>query len=271
MKMLDGIWFAVDGQWLKGTSFSNGWGYARYGEVSTSGVGVSRTDFFPDGVRAGLVGLTFTSRNPRSIQLTMNAHSELMKSYPWGETTPSQTAYNLPDTGSFNGRSLVFREQGTPPVANAEAHDYAAVVGSTLTPTSAHLGPDFRGPQDPAVICPASGPNAPQQPDRCDDTAYGRGTGGELGYTVKLSKDTPKTVWFAVAGSDKGLADATISGPRPSPTRPACSRRRSRSGGISPPVRRCHCPVTGNFSRAWNGASRTLPTPGRRLRTWRCE
>jgi hypothetical protein len=210
MKMLDGIWFAVDGQWLKGTSFSNGWGYARYGEVSTSGVGVSRTDFFPDGVRAGLVGLTFTSRNPRSIQLTMNAHSELMKSYPWGETTPSQTVYNLPDTGSFNGRSLVFREQGTPPVANAEAHDYAAVVGSTLAPTSAHLGPDFRGPQDPAVICPASGPNAPQQPDRCDDTAYGRGTGGELGYTVKLSKDTPKTVWFAVAGSDKGLADATI-------------------------------------------------------------
>ena len=209
MKMLDGIWFAVDGQWLKGTSFTSGWGYARYGEASAKGVGVSRTDFFPDGVRAGLVGLTFTSRNPRSIQLTMDAHSELMKAYPWGETTPSQTAYNLPDTGSYDGRSLVFREQGTPPVANAELHDYAAVVGSTLAPKSARLGPDYRGPQDPAVICPASGPNTPQQPNRCDDTAYGKGTGGELRYTVKLSKDTPTTVWFAAAGSDKGLADAS--------------------------------------------------------------
>ena len=62
-------------------------------------------------------------------------HSELMKVYPWGESTPSQTTYNLQDTGSVSGKNLVFREQGTPPVANAEAHDYAAVVGSSLTPS----------------------------------------------------------------------------------------------------------------------------------------
>ena len=42
-----------------------------------------------------------------------------MNSYPWGETTPSQTTYNLHDTGGCDGGRLVFREQGTPPVANA--------------------------------------------------------------------------------------------------------------------------------------------------------
>ena len=47
-------------------------------------------------------------------------------------------------------------------------------------------GTDYRGPQDPAVICPASGPNAPPQPPRCDDTEYGNGAGGQLSYRVKL-------------------------------------------------------------------------------------
>jgi hypothetical protein len=207
IKLLDGIWFNLNGQWLSAEQYSTGWGYARMDLGSRSGVSITRTDFAPDGLRAGLIGLTFTAGQPRAVSLTVDAHSELMKSYPWGETSPSQLTYNLPDSVSYNGNSLVFREVGTPPVANAEPHDYAALVGSSLQPVNHATGTDFRGPQDPAVICPASGPNAPPQPDRCDDTAYGQGAGGQLHYSLKLPAGS-STVWFAIAGSDHGLAEA---------------------------------------------------------------
>ena len=203
IKLLDGIWFNVNGQWLTARRYSNGWGYARMDLGATSGVTITRTDFMPDGIRAGLIGLTLTSRNARSVSLTVDAHSELLQSYPWGWTTPNAQTYNLPDTGSYDGHGLVFRETGTPPVANATAHDWAALVASTLQPVNHKLGPNFRGPQDPAVICPANGPD----PGRCDDTAIGKGTGGELHYVVRVPAGGT-TVWFAVAGSDKGLTEA---------------------------------------------------------------
>jgi hypothetical protein len=130
-----------------------------------------------------------------------------MNSYPWGETKPTnQLDYNLADTGSYANGRLVFHEQGTPSAANASAHDWAAVVGASLSPGAHQLGPDFRGPQDPATICPAS--NSPDpQPARCDDTAYGNGTGGQLSYRVQVPAGS-RTVWFAVSGSDNGLDDA---------------------------------------------------------------
>jgi hypothetical protein len=203
IKVLDGVWFNVNDHWLTATRYSNGYGYARMDFGSVGGVTVSRTDFAPDGVRAGLIGLTMTSRSARSVSLTVDAHSELMQSYPWGWTTPSASVYNLPDTGSYDGSNLVFREAGTPPVANAAPHDWAALVGSTLRPVNHELGPGFRGPQDPAVICPANGPD----PGRCDDTEIGKGTGGRLHYVVRVPAGGT-TVWFAVAGSDQGLAEA---------------------------------------------------------------
>jgi hypothetical protein len=211
VKLLDGMWFGVDGAWL-GTQvaaqrFASGWGYTRTDYAPTNGLTVHRTDVVPDGPRAALVGLTLSSSTARQVPLTMEAHSELMSSYPWGETNPSQTTVNAADTGSVDRGALVFREKtgkGHP----LGAHDWAAVVGSSLTPTGSRLGPDFRGPQDPAVICPASGPNAPEQPPRCDDTAYGEGTGGRLTYRVDVPAGQPVTVWFAVGGSDQGVAPA---------------------------------------------------------------
>lgn len=213
IKLLDGLWFGVDGRWLGGDvearRFSSGWGYARTDYADSDGVRVARTDFVPDGPRAQLVGLTLRSDTSRTVELAAAAHSELMATYPWGETVPSQLAVNAEDTGTVEDSALVFREQ-----ARAEhplgAHDWSAVVGSSLTPVDTELGPDFRGPQEPAVICPASGTPDPQ-PDRCDDTAYGAGTGGELRYEVEVPAETPVTVWFAVAGSDRGAAEARAS------------------------------------------------------------
>ncbi|MBA2697313.1 MAG: glycogen debranching protein, partial [Nocardioidaceae bacterium] len=211
IKLLDGIWFRVDGEWLgdgiAARKFASGWGYTRTEYAARNGLTVHRTDVIPDGPRAGLIGLTFRSESDQRVPLAMDAHSELMLSYPWGETTPSQLTVNKQDSGSVAGKTLVFRERAgaSSPVG---AHDWAAVVGSSLTPTSISLGPNHRGPQDPAVICPASGPESDPAPPRCDDTAYGKGTGGQLRYHLRVPADHPVTVWFAVAGSDRGPAMA---------------------------------------------------------------
>ncbi len=209
IKLLDGIWFGTNGSWLgPATKTTSGWGHVKADLPTRDGVRASRVDFAPDGVRAGLIGLTFTSPKARQLALTVDAHSELMSAYPWGETTPSQSTVNLRDTSAFADGALVFRDVGTPPGPNAVRHDWAALVASTLQPTGGRLGPDYRGPQTPPVICPASGPGTPPPPARCDDTAYGKGTGGQLTYTVSLPARHPKTVWFAVAGSDRGVAAA---------------------------------------------------------------
>lgn len=202
IKLLDGIWFGLDGNWLgkqvPAAKYTSGHGYSR---IDYSGsVNVRRTDFVPDGIRATLVGLTLSSSTAKTVKLDVDAHSELMQPYPWGWTTPSAADANLPDTGDFNNGALRFREQGTPSYPNATAHDYAAFVGSSLRPTSHQLGADHRGPQSPAVTCPADGTT----PARCDDSLVGKGTGGRLTYEVRLAAGQQKTIWFAVAGSDQG-------------------------------------------------------------------
>jgi len=204
IKLLDGVWFGVDGTWPTARSYTTGWGYTRMDLGTTAGVGITRTDVAPDGLRAGLVGLTLTSPAARTVTLTMDAHSELMSAYPWGETAPSQLTQNQQDTGAVQGGDLVFRDRGTPA---AGAHDWVAVVGSTLSPQTTALGPGFRGPVQRPVICGPSGPDAPPAPARCDDTAYGKGTGGRLTYRVQVPAGQ-RTVWFSVAGSDHGLAEA---------------------------------------------------------------
>src|SRR3954471_22917351 len=63
LKLVDGVWFGIDGQWLPpATKFTSGWGYTRMDFPDTAGLKVSRTDFAPDGRRAGLFGLRL--RNP---------------------------------------------------------------------------------------------------------------------------------------------------------------------------------------------------------------
>jgi hypothetical protein len=208
IKLLDGIWFGINGQWIgPATTFTSGFGSVRMALPTTGGVQLTRTDFAPDGLRAVEFGLTLTAPSAATtVNLNVDAHSELMSAYPWGFTTPDQTTFNLPDQASFNGQQLVFTDNGTPPAANATPHSWAAMVGATgLAPASHATGADFRGPQDPPVICPVG-----SQPDmfRCDDTAYGKGAGGELTYSVSVPAHSSRTVWFTVAGSDQGLGDA---------------------------------------------------------------
>ncbi len=209
IKLVDGIWFGVQNRWIgAATKFTSGYGHVKLQLPGSGGLSIERTDFVPGERRGVLVGLTLKANGPRTVHLKVDAHSELMGIYPWGETNPSQKEFNLPDSAAYSGGALVFTETGTPPVPNALPHDWAAAVGSTYTPESGRTGPNFRGPQDPAVICPYSGPGTPDQPARCDDTQYGKGRGGELTYKVKLPKSGTATVWFGVAGSETGAAGA---------------------------------------------------------------
>src|SRR3954451_23399380 len=87
LKLLDGVWFGIGDEWIgPGTKTTSGWGYVRTDLPATDGVAASRTDFVPDGVSGALVGLTLQSLSSRTVVLPADAHSELMSSYPWGET-----------------------------------------------------------------------------------------------------------------------------------------------------------------------------------------
>ena len=200
IKLLDGIWFALNGEWLSATEFTSGYGYARMEFDDRDGLSVSRTDFTPDGTQGTLFGLSLTATEDRTVELVVDARSELMNSYPWGATTPSQLDYDLADEGAFDESSgrLTFRDRGEPSVENTEKHDWAAVVGATADPTKGETGEGFWGPQSPPEIAPAEG----DAPDRYDDTAFGNGTGGELHFELDLAAGESRTIWIGVAGAD---------------------------------------------------------------------
>ncbi|MBP2326842.1 hypothetical protein JOF56_007227 [Kibdelosporangium banguiense] len=196
-KLLDGVWFAADGAWLgkqiPATRYSRGWGYQRF-SYQGAGLSAERVEFAPNGNRATVIGLTLRADRKRDVRLALDAHSELMPAYPWGWTTPN-AGVNGPDTGTVANGTLVFRDK-----------DATAIVGSSTPPVRHELGPNHRGPQDPAVICPADG----TAPTRCDDSAFGKGTGGRLEYDLSLPAGRATTIWFAVAGADKGDARASF-------------------------------------------------------------
>jgi hypothetical protein len=210
LKLVDGVWFGLDNQWVgPATKFTSGWGYSRFDLPDTAGLQLQRTDFVPDGRRGALFGLKITNPGKaRTAKLTVDAHSELMGQYPWGfdGVTPNASD-NLPDTGAFDGQSLRFTDDGALP--GAPVHHYAALVGTSMKPDSGTIGDQFWGPQ-PGHRCTGTEPGAPAdpKPSVCDDGPFGRGTGGQLTYSVSLPSGGSRTVWLAVAGSDEGLSSA---------------------------------------------------------------
>jgi hypothetical protein len=208
MKLLDGVWFGVNGSWIgQATRFTSGWGYTRYDLPDTAGLQLQRTDFAPDAYRAVLFGLKLTNPGPaRTVTVNVDAHSELMGAYPWGSTTPNEST-NVADEGAFRDGSLVFTDDGTVG-GGVPVHHYAALVASDRTPssgTAAATGGSFRGPE-PGTTCAAT--DGTSEPSACDDGPFGKGTGGQLDYTVSLPAHGSTTVWIAAAGSDQGLSDA---------------------------------------------------------------
>ena len=209
LKLVDGVWFGIGDEWIgPATRFTSGWGYTKFDLPTTAGLQLERTDFVPDGRRAAVFGLTLT--NPaaaaRTVTVKVDAHSELMTEYPWSfDGVVPNARDNVPDTAEFDADAgtLVFRDQGSLP--NAPQHDYAALVASDRDPDAGETGSsanEYRGPQGTNVC------SAQEMPSQCDDGPFGRGKGGQLRYEVTVPGGGSRTLWVAVAGSDKGLAPA---------------------------------------------------------------
>ena len=210
VKLIDGVWFGLDDQWVgPAKKFTSGWGFTRYDLPTTAGLGVSRTDVAPDGRRGVLFGLTIDNPGAaRTTKLTVDTHSELMGQFPWGfEGITPNASDNLPDQGTYDGRRLVFTDDGALP--GAPTHHYAAAVGTSLRPATGDTGPSYWGPR-PGHRCTGKETGAPSdpKPSVCDDGPFGNGTGGRLKYEVSLPAHASRTVWLGVAGSDRGGAKA---------------------------------------------------------------
>ncbi|WP_231184156.1 hypothetical protein [Haladaptatus sp. DYF46] len=206
LKLLDGIWFAVDGEPLEPAErFTSGYGHVTMDIPDRGGLAIERTDFVPDDRRAALFGLHFTAgEEAESFTLSVDAHSELMHAYPWSSTTPSRTEFDLEDSVAFADGVLRFRDAGTPPVENATHHDWSAAVGASLEPVGHETGEGFRGPQSPPEVYSADGTEEGDEIPRYDDTEAGRGKGGQLRYEIEIPANSSRTVWVAVAGSESG-------------------------------------------------------------------
>ena len=206
LKLADGIWFGIDDAWVgPATRFTSGRGYARYAFAPTAGLRLARTDFVPDGRRAALFGLSLAnpSQTAKTVTVKVDVHSELMGAYPWtGSQGHPTAADNMTDIAAYLDGRLQFTDKGALP--GAQAHDYAALVGSTRAPEAGETGAGFRGPQ-PGNVCQAGSEVAPSA---CDDGPHGKGVGGQLRYRVTIGARGVETVWIAVAGSDRGLEDA---------------------------------------------------------------
>ncbi len=182
IKLLDGYWFSVDGEWLpEAEEFTSGAGYIQMQLPEANGLEVTRTEFAPDGSPAVLVGLTVnnTGDEDRSLDLAMAARSDIMASYPWGETEPSVEDVNEKDEGSYEDGTLVFREPG---------EEWTALVRGQEEAQNGETGDDIWGPV----------PEAEQE----DHSEFGDGTGGRLEWSVDLAGGEEQTIWFAVAGSN---------------------------------------------------------------------
>ena len=182
----------------------------------TAGLRVSRRDFVPDGRRAALIELSLRSTGgDRSVDVWVDAHSELMSIYPWGETTPSQLDFNGQDSASFDSGELSFRRPASPGPPSSHrarrrppARPVPASAGRTRTRSSAGR-PD---------------PGSPPPPPRCQDSAYGKGAGGRLRYELNVPAGRERRLLIAVAGSDRGAAEA----------RRELARRARRGGRLVP-------------------------------------
>jgi hypothetical protein len=201
IKLVDGVWFGIDGKWLApAKKFTSGWGYTKMRFPSASGLKVTRTDFAPNGRRAALFGLKLRNTGPaKRVEVKVDAHSELISHYPWGWTMPDSTTFNLPDTGAYQNGTLEFRDRGTPSTANAQPHDWAALVSSNSRASGGESGPGHWGSQDPPETCTA------ESQFWCDEGPSGKGTGGQLRYRITVPAHHSRTLWIAVAGSDRGL------------------------------------------------------------------
>ena len=190
--------------------------------------------------RAALFGLKLTNpARARPSKVMVDAHSELMTQYPWGfDGTVPNASRERARQRRLRRRRLVFRTPGS--CGRAAPHDYAALVGSDREPRRRDRRPatTARGPGRRCAAEPA--PHA----SGCDDGPFGKGTGGQLRYSVDVPAHGSRPCGSPSAGSEncpaearREFADALTRPGRPARREEAPRRALARLDQVSPPGR----------------------------------
>jgi hypothetical protein len=185
IKLLDGVWFQVQGNWLdSAAAYTSGPGFVRLSFPVTGGLRPTLTEFAPDGLPVVLFGLTLVPADgtATTVNVAADAHSQVDAAYPWTFTTPTFDTFNHPDAASASDGILQFQQQQT---------SWYAEVGASPRPASISTGAGDWGPTP-----------ADQQ------TAFGtKGQGGQLAWNLPVPAGG-RTLWLAAAGSQTGSQHA---------------------------------------------------------------
>jgi len=185
VKLLDGVWFGLSGNWLdSATSYTTGPGFVRMTFPATAGVQPTLTEFAPDGVSAALFGLTLVPVNgsATTVPVTADAHSQVSSTYPWTGTTPTWDQFNNQNTVSAANGVITFNQEKTSQYAE---------VGSATAPATTTTGSGDWGPTSAT-----------------DQATFGtKGEGGQLTWNLAVPA-AGRTLWLGVSGSQTSSADA---------------------------------------------------------------
>lgn len=188
IKLIHDFQFLLNGNPLPAaTTFVSGPGYIRLELPSTKGLEISEARFAPDGLPVVLVGVQLRNSSPgtTSVQLGIEAQSELIAAYPWSGTTPTSESVHQQDQVSYDPETgaLQFTQPG-------QASWYALV--------SAALDPKDRATGFEPLGASELGPAGSH-----------KGAGGTLTYQITLGANSSTTVWFAIAGSNVSKTEAS--------------------------------------------------------------
>jgi hypothetical protein len=193
IKLIHDFQFLLNGNPLPAaTKFVSGTGYVRLELPSTGGLEISETRFAPDGLPVVLVGVQLSNTNPGSatVNLAIQAESELIPAYPWSSTTPTSESLHLQDQVTFDSTlgALQFFQPAQPKYSRPA---WYALVSAALDPQDRETGFQSLGPSS------------------LQNTSQHNGATGTLTFQVNLKGKSSATVWFAIAGSNVDKSEAS--------------------------------------------------------------
>src|SRR3984957_6250266 len=136
IKVLDHFQLYLNDQLFpSATKFVSGTGYVRLELPATQGIEMSETEFAPDGLPVVLVGVQLHSLSPgtTSVQLAIEAESELIAAYPWSSTMPTSESLHVQDQVSYDPGTgaLQFTQPQKP---------WYGLVGAAIDKDDSHAG-----------------------------------------------------------------------------------------------------------------------------------
>ena len=249
LKLVDGVWFGVDGQWVGPATKL----HQRVGLRPLRAAGHRRPQAAsaPTSCPTGAAARCSASRSPTrarlaTVKLSVDAHSELMSQYPWGFSgvTPNASD-NLPDTRRLHRRA----RSCSPTTARCRARPRTTTRRSSAADRDAGrrrrrrlLAAPVRAPQ-----CAASAP-APGRSDA--ERVRRRPIRQGHRRRAALRRNGPGRRQQDRLGRGRRLrqgprAGAQRAGRHAATTRPASSRRRSLRARAWPVARSSPCRATG--------------------------